>query len=75
MKNVARNQSVALRAGESTYHGLARIVAPDEPIDGRSREIVAAKYGERSSECELTSWARTSLPVVIELDGRDGGHE
>lgn len=74
VKNVERNPSVAFRAGGSTYPGSARIVSPDEPVDGRSREVVATKYAERSATGELSRWARTSLPVVIELDGRAGGH-
>ena len=73
VKNVRRNPTVRVRAGSATYHGSARIVEPDEPVDGRSREVVATKYGERSAAGELSNWARTSLPVVIELDGRDGG--
>ena len=72
VRNVARNPAVRLRVNGATYTGLARIVGPDEPADGRAREVVAPKYGERSSAGELSSWARTSLPVVIELDGRDG---
>lgn len=73
VKNVGRNAAVQFRAGELTYRGTARIVGPDEPVDRHLREVVAAKYGQRSAAGELTNWARTSLPVVIELDGRGGG--
>jgi hypothetical protein len=72
VRNVARNGSVSFRAGGTTYRGVARIVGPDEPIDRRMREVVATKYGEREESGDLSEWARTSLPVLIELDGRDG---
>ena len=68
VRNVARNPAVQFRAGGATYHGSARIVGPDEAIDGRAREVVAPKYGERSGDGELSIWERTSLPVVIALD-------
>ena len=71
VKNVGRNPAAQFRAGGTTYRGSARIVGPDDPVDGRSREVVATKYGERSAAGDLSSWARTSLPVVIELDGQD----
>lgn len=67
VRNVSRNPSVHFRVNGVTHHGSARIVHPDEPIDVRSREVVAEKYGERSKTGELSIWARTSLPVVIEL--------
>ena len=73
VKNLGHDPAVTLRAGAATYRGAARIVAPDEPIDGRAREVVATKYGARTANGELTNWARTSLPVVIELDGMGGG--
>ena len=72
VRNVAQNPSVSFRAGETTYRGSARIVTPEEAIDGRSREVVASKYGQRDVSGALNDWARTSLPVVIELVGRDG---
>lgn len=73
VKNVGHNPAVRFRAGGTTYNGSARIVGPDDPVDGRLRVVVATKYGQGSVAGELTNWARTSLPVVIELDGRDGG--
>ena len=72
VRNVGRNPAVRFRSGEMTYIGSARVVEPDEQVDGRAREVVATKYGERNGAGELSGWARTSLPVVIELDGQDG---
>ncbi len=72
VRNVGQHPAVRFRVDGTTYHGSARIIGPDEPDDVRAREVVATKYGERSGTDELSSWARTSLPVVIELDGRDG---
>ncbi len=75
VRNIGHNPAVRFRAGGTTYRGTARVVGPDEPVDGRMREVVATKYGERSGAGELSSWARTSLPVVIELDGQRGVNE
>jgi deazaflavin-dependent oxidoreductase (nitroreductase family) len=72
VRNVVRNPAVRLRAGGTTYSGSARIVGPEDAADGRMRVVVATKYEQRSAMGELNDWARTSLPVVIELDGRDG---
>jgi deazaflavin-dependent oxidoreductase (nitroreductase family) len=72
VRNVGRNPAVRLRTGRTTYRGSARIVEPEDAVDGRMRKVVATKYEQRSATGELNDWARTSLPVVIELDGRDG---
>lgn len=73
VRNIGQSPAVRFRAGATTYHGTARIVLPDEPVDGRAREVVATKYGERSAAGELSDWARTALPVAIELAGPEGG--
>ncbi|HYI15696.1 MAG TPA: nitroreductase/quinone reductase family protein [Thermomicrobiales bacterium] len=72
VRNVGQSPNVRFRVGGTTYHGSARIVGPDEAVDGRAREIVATKYAERDEAGGLNSWARMSLPVVIELEGRAG---
>jgi deazaflavin-dependent oxidoreductase (nitroreductase family) len=72
VRNIRRNSDCRIRIGESVYHGSGRLVAPDEPLDGRAREIVARKYGEVTRSGELSEWARTSLVVAIELKGLDG---
>jgi len=72
VRNIARNGSVRFRAGGTTYRGMARIAAADDAADGRAREIVATKYGQRDESGALNDWARTSLLVIIELDGQDG---
>jgi hypothetical protein len=73
VKNVSSNPLVQFRAGETTFRGSAHVVEPTEPADARSRELLAAKYGQRSADGDLNNWARTSLPVVIELDGQEAG--
>jgi len=73
VKNVGRASAIQFRVGGTTYHGTARVIKRDEPLDGHSREVVATKYGQRTSAGELTNWARTSLPIIIELDGMSGG--
>ena len=73
VRNVRSNPPVQFRAGETTYRGSARVVEPSEPADARSRELLAAKYGQRSADGDLNNWARTSLPVVIELNSQESG--
>jgi len=75
VRNIGRDPAVQFRAGGTTCRGTARVVGPDEPLDGSVREVVATKYSERSAAGELSSWARTSLPVVVELAGQGGVNE
>lgn len=75
VRNVGRHSSVNFRVNGTTHSGTARIVRPDEPVDRRIREVVAEKYDQRSANGELNNWARTSLPVVIDLSGQAGAKE
>ena len=72
VRNVRRTPAVSFRANGTTYTGAGGWVGPVEPLDRRAREVVATKYQEWTPERELSNWARTSLPVVIELNDRDG---
>ena len=68
VRNIRRNPRCSIRVGDAVYPGFGRVVEPDEALNRRAREVVAAKYGEQTRDGELSDWARSSLPIVIELD-------
>jgi deazaflavin-dependent oxidoreductase (nitroreductase family) len=63
VRNLEADPGVELRANGAAVRGTARIVE-GEPDDPLVRDAIAAKYGTTG----LTSWLRTSLPVVIDPD-------
>lgn len=66
VKNLSRNPSVSVRIGKQTFAGTARIVR-EQAEDRRARYLVAEKYHEMDDEQTLDEWARTALPVAIDL--------
>jgi hypothetical protein len=65
VRNVRREPRVGLRLGASDMICRARVVEePDE--DALARRLLLEKYGSRTSD-DLSEWARTALPVVVEL--------
>lgn len=72
VRNIRSTPEVRLRIGSDWFSGIGSEVegGPDE---ARARALVADKYGARRNGA-LTDWARTSLPVAIDLhrDGPDG---
>ena len=69
VKNLLRAPDVAVRLGETTFAGRARVVAQADE-DALARRLVLAKYQPRDSD-DLSSWARTALPVAIDLAALD----
>ncbi len=69
VKNIRHDSVVRVRVGATTYDGVAAIIAPDDPLDRRAREIVAAKYQDWRAGQDFSQWARSSLPVAIRLTG------
>ncbi len=66
VKNIRHDPSVSMRIASTTFTGDARVVAPgDEDI--RVRELLAAKYQQWRPGLPLSDWARTSLPVAIDV--------
>jgi deazaflavin-dependent oxidoreductase (nitroreductase family) len=65
VKNVQRQPAVQVRIRERLFNGQARLVT-DQQEDALARKIVFDKYTPRDSD-DLTDWARTSLPVAIDL--------
>ena len=66
VKNVLKNRVVQVRIDKSVFNGQARVVESGEE-DTLVRKLVLEKYTPRDSD-DLTDWARTSLPVAVDLD-------
>jgi len=72
VRNLRAAGEVRVRLGELTLPGTARLVSdPDE--DTTARRLLAAKYQGWSEGQALSTWARTALPVAVELRPDEGG--
>ena len=70
VKNLIQNPSVTVRIAKHTFAGKARIVT-DEKEEMRARTALAEKYQEWEEGRTLSQWARTALPVAIDLHQRE----
>jgi len=73
VKNIRKNGSVRVRVGSRAVAGRARLVAPDSAEDSRARRMLDAKYMDWREGRRLSSWARTAVPVAIDLPAAGGG--
>lgn len=65
--NLITNPSVSLRIDDEEFRGVARVLEPGD--EERSvRPLLAAKYQDWQPDRPLSQWARTALPVAIDLD-------
>ena len=66
VRNVQADPAVRLHFGEQTFDGQAAVIEgdPDEDI---ARRALATKYQGWREGRRLSEWARTSLPVAIDL--------
>jgi deazaflavin-dependent oxidoreductase (nitroreductase family) len=67
VKNLKQNARVSVQIGNATFAGVARILEKGDE-DASARRLLAAKYEGWSEGKRLSGWARTSLPVAIDLD-------
>jgi deazaflavin-dependent oxidoreductase (nitroreductase family) len=67
LKNLLKNPAVTVRIANHTFVGIARRV-DDQEEDIFARYLVAEKYQEWGEGRTLSQWARTALPVAIDLD-------
>jgi deazaflavin-dependent oxidoreductase (nitroreductase family) len=67
VRNLLRHPDVAVRIGDRTMSGRARIVA-DADEDRLARTLVYDKYSAGYSG-DLQDWRESSLPVAIDLSG------
>lgn len=65
VKNLLRHPEAQVRIRDSVFTGQARLVT-DQEEDTLARTIVYDKYTPRDSD-DLSDWARTSLPVAVDL--------
>jgi deazaflavin-dependent oxidoreductase (nitroreductase family) len=66
VRNLRANPAVTVHIGGQTFAGLARIVAAQRE-DALARRLLADKYGEYEDDGKPTEWARTALPVAVDL--------
>jgi deazaflavin-dependent oxidoreductase (nitroreductase family) len=67
VKNLRRRPEVKVKIGRRLFPGRARIVE-DGAEDAHARRLLAAKYEAWTERKRLSGWARSSLPVAIDLD-------
>lgn len=66
VQNLRKNPAVTVRIARHTFAGTARIVQ-DQDEDRMARYLLAEKYQEWEEGRTLSEWARTALPVAIDL--------
>ena len=66
VKNLLKDPNVTLRIAKHHFIGTARIVKAEEE-QMIVRNMLADKYKEREADGSLSEWARTALPVAIDL--------
>lgn len=69
VKNLLKTPAVTVRIAKHNFMGTARVVK-DQEEELRARYLVAEKYQEWEEGKTLSAWARTALPVAIELNER-----
>ena len=67
VKNLRKNPAITVRIARHAFSGTARLVN-DQAEDMLARNLVAGKYQEWEEGKTLSQWARTALPVAIDLD-------
>jgi deazaflavin-dependent oxidoreductase (nitroreductase family) len=66
VKNLKKNPSVTVRIAKHTFTAAARIV-DNEKEEMLARVMLADKYKEREDDGGLSEWARTALPIAIDI--------
>lgn len=73
VRNLIEEPAVTVRLGNDLLAARARVVQ-DPQEDALARRLLAGKYQGWREGQPLSRWARTALPVAIELEqGRDVG--
>jgi deazaflavin-dependent oxidoreductase (nitroreductase family) len=67
VRNLKKEPSIQVRIGERSFAGRARVVSGAEE-EQQARQLLAAKYYNWRPGRRLNSWARTALPIALELD-------
>ena len=70
VKNLLTTPEVSVRVTDRRFAGSARLVTdPDE--EWTVRNLLATKYDEREPDGELDEWARTALPVAVDVEAME----
>ena len=67
VRNLRTEPAVAVRLGDTTRTGRARVVEAGTEEDARARRLVFDKYQPRYGG-DLRDWRARALPVAIDLD-------
>lgn len=70
VKNLLKDPNVTVRIAKLHFTGTARIVKTEQE-ELNARNLLADKYKEREEDGSLSEWARTALPVAIDLTARE----
>ena len=68
VRNLIAEPTVTLRIADSAVEAIARVVE-DGPEEARARELLAAKYQGWTPGAKMSEWARTALPVAVDVRG------
>jgi deazaflavin-dependent oxidoreductase (nitroreductase family) len=68
VKNLLKDSTVTVRITKHNFTGIARVVK-DQEEELRARYLVAEKYQEWEEGKTLSAWARTALPIAIDVEG------
>jgi deazaflavin-dependent oxidoreductase (nitroreductase family) len=66
VRNIRRDGAVRVRIGDRWFAGAAMVVEGG-PDDGLARRLLAAKYEGWIDGASLSGWARSALPVAIDV--------
>jgi len=69
VRNLRTEPAVAVRLGDTTRTGRARVVEAGTEEDARARRLVFDKYQPRYGG-DLGDWRGRALPVAIDLEGQ-----
>ncbi len=66
VKNLVANPSVHVKISDREWEGQARVLQ-DEGEEAGVRRLLATKYQAWRDGKPMSNWARTSLPIAIDL--------
>jgi deazaflavin-dependent oxidoreductase (nitroreductase family) len=66
VKNLRKDPDVTVRIAKHTFTGKARVVNDTEE-ELKARYLIAEKYQEWEEGKILSHWARTALPIAIDV--------
>jgi len=69
VRNLQREPFVGVRIAANMYAGIARVVESATEEDALARRLLLTKY--EPEEHDLANWARTALPVAVDLKSRE----